>query len=478
MGAFDLRDWIAPDIAQGRQPQYKPRLSDQASQYIGAALVGGQTIAGSDPTWVGSPPLEIFPQGIGPHVAQGKYATADHYKYISASSGHIAAVFVPSQLIAGSRVIAGARVDSASRAYIQQVNNNIGWGWGTTFGGDTGIAFTLNKTVSLLLNWRSASTPELWIDGIQFTGTITGGTIAGTFNYAAINAAPNVSDNTAYHADGGILLYHIGSGVSKELAAEWSGNPWSILEPDAPVMYFDFGATSDLNIPATLATATASGYTAAVDRQLGVTATLATATASGYTAAIDRQLAITATVGTAAASGSDASLASDLNISAAVGPATASGYTANIDRQLAVFAALGTADASGYTAGIDFSTDLNVSATLATATASGYTAGVDRQLAITATLAEAAASGYTASLNTSSFSQDDLDFLLAYIQENLVVPTASEIAAAVLAAAAVTPIDANVKEVNDVAIAGTGVPPTYDVTLPTVLDPGDPWRPA
>lgn len=81
-------------------------------------------------------------------------------------------------------------------------------------------------------------------------------------------------------------------------------------------------------------------------------------------------------------------------------------------------------------------------------------------------------------LNTSSFSQDDLDFLLAYIQENLVVPTAAEIAAAVLAAAALDPIAANVKEVNDVAIAGTGVPPTYDVTMPAVIDPGDPWRPA
>lgn len=57
-------------------------------------------------------------------------------------------------------------------------------------------------------------------------------------------------------------------------------------------------------------------------------------------------------------------------------------------------------------------------------------------------------------------------------------PSAATVAAAVLAAAAVTPIDANVKEVNDVAVTGTGVPPTYDVTIPTVLDPGDPWRPA
>lgn len=45
-------------------------------------------------------------------------------------------------------------------------------------------------------------------------------------------------------------------------------------------------------------------------------------------------------------------------------------------------------------------------------------------------------------------------------------PTAAEIAAAVLAAMNANPPGVNVKEVNDVAIAGAGVPGT------------DPWRPA
>lgn len=55
-------------------------------------------------------------------------------------------------------------------------------------------------------------------------------------------------------------------------------------------------------------------------------------------------------------------------------------------------------------------------------------------------------------------------------------PSAATIAAAVLAAAAITPISCNVKEVNDVPITGTGVPPTFDVNG-AMTDPGDPWVP-
>jgi hypothetical protein len=56
-------------------------------------------------------------------------------------------------------------------------------------------------------------------------------------------------------------------------------------------------------------------------------------------------------------------------------------------------------------------------------------------------------------------------------------PTASEIAAAILAAAQITPIHSDTKKVNDVTVAGTGVPPTFNAEG-TMTDPGDPWRPA
>jgi hypothetical protein len=52
------------------------------------------------------------------------------------------------------------------------------------------------------------------------------------------------------------------------------------------------------------------------------------------------------------------------------------------------------------------------------------------------------------------------------------------LAAAILAAAQSTPIHSDVRKVNDVAISGAGIPPTYDAPIPPVIDPGDPWRPA
>jgi hypothetical protein len=56
-------------------------------------------------------------------------------------------------------------------------------------------------------------------------------------------------------------------------------------------------------------------------------------------------------------------------------------------------------------------------------------------------------------------------------------PTAADIAAAILAAAQITPIHSNIKKVNDVTVAGSGVPPTFN-SEGVMTDPGDPWRPA
>jgi hypothetical protein len=56
-------------------------------------------------------------------------------------------------------------------------------------------------------------------------------------------------------------------------------------------------------------------------------------------------------------------------------------------------------------------------------------------------------------------------------------PSAADIAAAILAAAQITPIYSNVKQVNTITIAGTGVAPTFD-GAGNMTDPGDPWVPA
>ena len=56
-------------------------------------------------------------------------------------------------------------------------------------------------------------------------------------------------------------------------------------------------------------------------------------------------------------------------------------------------------------------------------------------------------------------------------------PSASDIAAAILALAQLTPIHSDVRKVNGDTIIGHGIPPTYDNTG-TMTTPGDPWRPA
>lgn len=57
------------------------------------------------------------------------------------------------------------------------------------------------------------------------------------------------------------------------------------------------------------------------------------------------------------------------------------------------------------------------------------------------------------------------------------LPSASDIAAALLAALNATTIPADVRKVNGDTIIGHGIPPTYDNTG-TMTAPGDPWRPA
>lgn len=174
---------------------------------------------------------------------------------------------------------------------------------------------------------------------------------------------------------------------------------------------WEVSSGSALNITGTLGTATASGFVTTVDQQRAIAATLGAATASGYPATVDQQRIISASLGVAAASG----------------------LSASIDQQKSISASLGQADASGFPATVDFSGALNISATTGTASASGFIAVVDQQITIAASVGAAAADGFTASIQSGAplFTSEELAFLLAYMQENLVIPTAAEIADAV-----------------------------------------------
>lgn len=57
---------------------------------------------------------------------------------------------------------------------------------------------------------------------------------------------------------------------------------------------------------------------------------------------------------------------------------------------------------------------------------------------------------------TDGFTQEQLDFLVTYMEEHMAIPTAAEIAAAILAAAQATPISANMVQSVGTALKGNG----------------------
>jgi hypothetical protein len=120
-------------------------------------------------------------------------------------------------------------------------------------------------------------------------------------------------------------------------------------------------------------------------------------------------VSVICSIGTTAASGYTATVSSPITITAAVGTATAAGFVANIDSAVTIQATLGNAAAAGYTAVIDALGAVNIQGALGTATASGFAATVAN----------------------ASFTAAQLAEILAYIQENLMVPTAEQNAAAV-----------------------------------------------
>jgi len=113
-------------------------------------------------------------------------------------------------------------------------------------------------------------------------------------------------------------------------------------------LYGENVAMSDADFAALYALSEDFPQTVTIDGIIGQ------ASASGYTATVDKQLTITATIGQATASGNDAYISSDLTVDGVIGDATASGYTASVDRQTTVSGIIGQADASGYTAVVNF----------------------------------------------------------------------------------------------------------------------------
>lgn len=275
--------------------------------------------------------------------------------------------------------------------------------------------------------------------------TVHGGmaTPTGDFSIGAENSPTIAPTDEAEYYLTGLWNRCLSASEVKSL----SDNPWQIFEPENCPLFFDFGAAAggDTNISASLGTASASGYSATVDRQRTIAASLGTATAQGYAATVNRSRDIAASLGTAAASG----------------------YSATINRQRDIAASLGTATAQGYGASISFSNDINIAASLGLASADGYQANVNLQRDIAASLGAAVAQGYSASISDTDplhgFTQGQLDFLVAHLEANMAIPTAEQIAIAVRFELA-----SELTRISDLAKRGGVVSGT-----PVVIPPGD-----
>ena len=200
--------------------------------------------------------------------------------------------------------------------------------------------------------------------------------------------------------------------ISDQQVDDLLDTPWQIFAPQTRRRLISAGAGGDLNISGALASASASGFTANVDRQNSFAASLASASASAFNATVDQQLAISATFGQGSASGFTVGIDRQNSFTVSLAQAIASASAASIEQQSSFTASVAQATAIGFTAAIEFAGSLNISATPATAAASGFSANIDQQVVIPASLAQAVAGGFSASIgNASDGSISDADIV-------------------------------------------------------------------
>lgn len=148
-------------------------------------------------------------------------------------------------------------------------------------------------------------------------------------------------------------------------------------------------------------------------------------------------ITIDCTVGNAAADGTKALLSLPITIDASVGNAVAAGTTATVTQAVTINTTLGNAVAAGVTAAIELGSDITVACSVGNAVAAGITAMVSLPISMNTTVGNASAAGITATITLGDplhgFTQDQLDFLVTYMETNMTFPTAADITAAVYA---------------------------------------------
>lgn len=283
-----------------------------------------------------------------------------------------------------------------------------------------------------------------------------------------------------------------------------TANPWAMLAPARRPLYFDVGAGGGGGVTGTAAISQ-DGNTVAATATLALAGSLS-ASQSANTLSATGQLAIQATASTAQDAHTLAATGAGSTPNTGLLSATQGANAVAATAQLAIVGAGSAAQDANTLAGTG-TLPLQASATisqdahtlLATGTGAAGNTGTavitqaDHAVAATGIIVIAGSAniqqgahsldaigtvpiigtlaaqldGHTVSATgtvySASFTDAQLREILIYIQENLVVPTAGDIATAILAAAAVTPIKADVQLMNSAEVVGTGTT-------------GDAWR--
>lgn len=305
-------------------------------------------------------------------------------------------------------------------------------------------ALTATPTpITLLYNRYADGTSSLWANGVLAASNATG-----YLNDLTVGTAMMLSIGGAMHSAGFAtpdptnLIYSANRSFSAAESARLSRNPWQIFQAPQRKLWASVGGASDHSLTGNGITTSAAtlGTPALTQDHAVVGAAISTSAATLGTPAITQDHVITAaaiatgaaTLGSPALSGEDAHALTADAITTAAAILGTPGLTQD-------HALIGGAIAAGPP------------------TFGPVTLEQQHVLLATGITTSPATLG-TPALSGELFTAEQLAYLLAYMQENLMIPTAAENAAAVIAAAQAAPIHAEIKMVAGSPITGSGTP--------------------
>ena len=328
----------------------------------------------------------------------------------------------------------------------------------------TGVLSSAQRAFTLLFERFSDGTSKAWLDGalvFSESGSYPTPTTTGTAQLLSIGGN-SVSDGFAT-PDPIHLLYAANDSFTDAESASISRNPWQIFNSPKRDIWAGAGGASDHSLTANgITTATPALDTPALTQGHALTTTtISTSAATLGTPALSQGYPLAANGITTATPALDTPALTQDHVVAATAISTSVATLGN--------PALSGSDAYNLTAD-SISTS---AATLGTPSltqdhamgAGAIAAGsptfgpvtLEQQHALLADgITTSAATLGNPLLSGELFTAEQLAYLLSYMQENLMIPTAEEVAAAVLAAMNLTPPAVDTQLMNGYEIVGTG----------------------